>query len=713
MPELRVSPEELFARAVQRSRLGQQAEAEALCQDVLRQQPEHGSARALLALLRGEPGDPVAQGRLCVATGRPDQAVDLLQEAVRRGPDQALPLALLGTAHRLRGQAAEAARCYEAALALDPEEPHALVGQAVLYWQKGNSRAALDRLEGLVERTPDNLDAQMALGDLLFDRGDYIGAARHLGRLLDRHPHLLPARQSLARALSRKPVAVLALESGRHVEESFGHPDLEVEHLAQAAVVLLLRRPALQPLWSLPSGPEACRALRAGALDEVLADSFLHRVVGSGVLSDLTIERGLTALRQAVLERLEEEEGEPSEALAATAEALARCGWHNEFVFVVSPEEREILGRLGARDDRAAALGQAMYSTLTRPVEGLDELVQMHLTEPAVERALAAEIPSLTPVSHTVSAAVSQQYEENPYPRWRSLSRTARMRLGHGLQAFFPHWKAPASLARPRLLVAGCGTGRDLLTLASTWETSGCVGVDLSRASLAHARRMARQLGMDGVELYQADLLALGEWEERFDAVTCTGVLHHMEDPVAGWRVLARLLRPGGVMKVALYSERARDAFVAAQQWVRERGLPPTAEGIREARRQLAALPQDHPAWGSTTVRDFYYLSGCRDLLFHVQEHRFTLARIAEILPDLGLRFLGFETSGETRLRYDALFPHDPWRVDLLCWEKFEELYPSTFLTMYQFWCEKVDPEIQGQDPHASSGMALVRGRQR
>ena len=712
MSELSRTDQDLFASALQRARIGEGAEAKALCQDLLSREPENYSARSLLSLLDAEFSDDnlVEQGRLCLTLGRLHQAVRILEDAARKWPEQALPVALQGTAQRLLGRASDALDCYESALILDPEEAHALVGQAVLLWQRGNSSTALDRLRRIVEQSPDNLDAQMTLGDVLFDRGDYIEAVRHLGHLLDRHPHLLPPRQALARCLARKPVAVLALEDDRHVRESYSCPDIELENLAQASVVILLRSPELQPLWNLKAGAEACEALRSGELEEVLSHTFLQTAIGSGILSDLTLERGLTFLRWATLESLERGGAAANTSLSATAEALAQCCWLNEFAFFVSGEEIEILERLRARDDREALLGQAMYGPLTRPIEGLDSLVAWSLTEPAEEHLLAAEIPRLTPISHSVSAAVSQQYEENPYPRWRGLTRSAPMKLGHGLQSFFPHWTAPSALDRPRLLVAGCGTGRDLVTLASTWQTSGVVGIDLSLASLAYARRMSLQYGMDDIEFYQADLLALGDWEERFDAISCTGVLHHMEDPVTGWRVLSRLLRPGGVMKVALYSERARHAFVAAQDWVRKRGIPPTTEGIRDARRQLAGLPQDHPAWGATTVGDFYYTSGCRDLIFHVQEHRFSIARIAELLPQLGLKFLGFETNGEIRQRYDALFPHDGSRVDLLCWEKFEDIYPATFLTMYQFWCQQEEPVPSEEDPGAPSDIAGAEG---
>ena len=49
--------------------------------------------------------------------------------------------------------------------------------------------------------------------------------------------------------------------------------------------------------------------------------------------------------------------------------------------------------------------------------------------------------------------------------------------------------------------------------------------------------------------------------------------------------------------------------------------------------------------FGSWRVRysDFFTLSECRDLLFHVHEHRHTLAQIADFLTENDLTFLGFD----------------------------------------------------------------------
>ena len=39
---------------------------------------------------------------------------------------------------------------------------------------------------------------------------------------------------------------------------------------------------------------------------------------------------------------------------------------------------------------------------------------------------------------------------------------------------------------------------------------------------------------------------------------------------------------------------------------------------------------------------DFYATSSARDLMFHVQEHRFTLPQISKMISDFDLEFLGF-----------------------------------------------------------------------
>jgi SAM-dependent methyltransferase len=210
--------------------------------------------------------------------------------------------------------------------------------------------------------------------------------------------------------------------------------------------------------------------------------------------------------------------------------------------------------------------------------------------------------------------------------------------------------------------------------------------VDLSLTSLAYAKRKTRELGRVDIEYGQADILALGSLGRSFDLIEASGVLHHLADPLGGWRALLSLLRPGGFMTVGLYSELAREGIVAARAFIAERGFAPTAADIRRCRQ---ALLDDGRFRHAVASSDFFTTSGCRDLLFHVQEHRLTIPQIAAFLAENGLAFIGFDVDHLTTGRYRTRFPHDKSMADLASWNSFEHENPGTFSGMYQFWVQK------------------------
>ena len=90
-----------------------------------------------------------------------------------------------------------------------------------------------------------------------------------------------------------------------------------------------------------------------------------------------------------------------------------------------------------------------------------------------------------------------------------------------------------------------------------------------------------------------------------------------------------------------------------------------------------------------TGFGDFFSLSEVRDLVFHVQEHRFTALQIRSCLEELGLKFCGFE-SLDVVSEFKDFFGENADTCDLSLWQQFEERNPRTFLGMYQFWCQKI-----------------------
>jgi len=323
----------------------------------------------------------------------------------------------------------------------------------------------------------------------------------------------------------------------------------------------------------------------------------------------------------------------------------------------------------------------------------LRRVLEQQLQEPEEERRCGEAIKTLTSVSDGVSQRVRQQYEESPYPRWVKYPlNVVPVTVDGYLGSRFPR-AAFESLGKSnvdtQLLIAGCGTGQHSIEAALLFRGARVLAVDLSRASLAYALRKTQELKIQGIEYAQADILCMAGIERQFDVIESMGVLHHLEDPLQGWKVLLGLLRPGGFMRIGLYSERARQPVVAIRQTIAARGYAPTLQGIRECRQALRAETSLGDISSVLESVDFYSSSAVRDLLFHVQEHRFGLAGLKRILASLGLNFIGFELAPSVLQGYAQHQPQDLAMNDLDAWDAYEADNPLTFSGMYQFWVQK------------------------
>ena len=142
-------------------------------------------------------------------------------------------------------------------------------------------------------------------------------------------------------------------------------------------------------------------------------------------------------------------------------------------------------------------------------------------------------------------------------------------------------------------------------------------------------------------------------------------------------------------MKIGLYSEYARQFVVAAREFIEVQGYPHTRKGIQQCRQIIMNLPDNHPIKPACTRLDFFSTSTVRDLLFHVQEHRFTWPQLNDIIQSLGLELLGLILDRDTKLNYLTQFPQDPTATNLLLWDQYEQQNPDTFMGMYKFWVRK------------------------
>ena len=130
------------------------------------------------------------------------------------------------------------------------------------------------------------------------------------------------------------------------------------------------------------------------------------------------------------------------------------------------------------------------------------------------------------------------------------------------------------------ILVAGCGTGSHILS-TSRYKNSKIVGVDLSLASLGYAKRKVEELGIKNIEFLHADILQLNMLDKKFDIIESAGTLHHMKNPIEGFKILYDLLKPDGFLRIGLYSDIARKHVVEAREIIKKRNIVSSIENIK------------------------------------------------------------------------------------------------------------------------------------
>ncbi len=670
----------------------------------------------------------------CRALGRTEQVATHLEQAIKLRGDHVLAHVNLGNVRCEQGRPDEAIASYERAIALAPHFATAHSNLANLLLEQRRFDEAAQHLKQAIAAEPRNAEAHAALGAAFAARSNARDAIIHYKQALALRPDYPGVHDALGKVYAAAGELVLAVEAAQRALElhetdetrqSFAQCVRLVRFTSENEALCKLVLRALKEGWARPRDlvavsisaiklNTAVSSLMARTnltwpkrlpAEEMLAssdsaslarDQLLCALLESDLASDLHLERVLTNVRNAMLAN---RDSKPAEELLDFYCNVAQQCFINQYIFAETPDEAEQAHRLRASLQHALAAGEPCpvlwpvivgayfplheipnsKALLARSwPEAVHKLIVQQVEEPLEEQRVAATMPALTAIGGEVSRAVREQYEKNPYPRW--------VKAGPPVQPAVPV-EAGATSA-PEILIAGCGTGLSTIELARQAHDARVLAIDLSLASLSYAKRMAQKLGVANVEFALADITELGAISRTFDFIDASGVLHHLADPWHGWRLLLRMLRPGGIMQVGLYSALARQNVVAARALIAARGYPATPEGIRQCRQDIVV--SDDPLLKSVAQwADFFSMDECRDLLFHVQEHRIGLPEIRTFLAENGAQFSGFMLDAATLQRFAQRFPDRASLLDLECWHRFETEAPGTFSGMYNFRIRK------------------------
>lgn len=675
-------------------------------------------------------------------------ALAYYQRSVNAGCRDAAVYSNMGVLLKSLGSTEEAIRCQEKALELNPDYANAYTNLGSIYIQQNNLELAREYTLRSAEFDSTNWQVHLNLGIILRELGDPGSALKSAlrsieidSRIYDAWLSLAAIYQELNRDLDALQASVtahrLCTDNKGAVNNIYallqgigGAP--ENHHLLKEAYMLLAWRNDIchAKIGHVFLALYADRIDRAsgchdllsevdGDLLDLLSDSLFTRSLTLFVPTSAMIELFLTRLRRELL--LHASKGCPiPQSIRPAAEALAIQCFLNEYAYSVTKEEVSKLDELLVAvaenwemlHEFAPVIGcYRSLDSLERSIELLtsdrrqdghsEDMLYVQIQERIMQNRCRVNYRHAVTVKEEVGNDVKKMYEENPYPRYRYSDYTAiseRMPLAYYIRSestaadlSFSEVQAGLEGNRsPRILLAGCGTGNQVV-LASRYKNANIIAIDLSVSSLCYAQQKATFYGMNNISFINMDLLCSKTLGDSYDVIECSGVLHHLENPGIGLKYLTDQLEEGGYIKLGLYSELARRSIVEARSIIARYGLESTHDSVRKFRHDV--LTDKYPGLKDQLCSwsDFYSVSECRDLCFHVKEHRFSIEQLDELLRGAGLKFCGFMLKRSWRNLYHREFPQDTNMTSLDNWSIFEERHPSTFGEMYQFWAQKAN----------------------
>lgn len=243
-----------------------------------------------------------------------------------------------------------------------------------------------------------------------------------------------------------------------------------------------------------------------------------------------------------------------------------------------------------------------------------------------------------------MSDAVRRHYELYPYP-WYPLLAAVRCcdTYALNLTALWTRFNGTLPpLPAKRILVAGCGSFAPY-PFALANPDARITALDLSQPNLRRARLHCLLHGRRNVAFRCGDLLDPATTDGRFGLIDTYGVLHHLEDPMAGLQALAARLTEGGILRVMVYSRYARAEEESIRRAFRLLGVHDPVV----ARRLMArARPGSRLRGFMDASREATYDSGLADALLHPQVHTFRIDGFMELVRQSGLEPLLFAHDG-------------------------------------------------------------------
>ena len=590
--------------------------------------------------------------------GKTDVAQGLYNQVLKINPYHLSALNNIAVIFTNLKEYKKAKECCEKAIEINPNYADAHYNLGLIFHNLKDSQRAKACYEKTIEINPNFIAALNNLGVIFEELEEPQKAISYYERVTKFDPNYLESINGLYTLLRRYGSTFVDKNHLKNIclflfkKNNISHND--ISHNAQESLLTDKYENQIKEVINSESS-----LLTNQFVHNLLNEELFHLILQKSFITDKFLEKLLTKLRCEILFELNNNKlKEYFDFIISFAE---QC-WLNEFIYTDSEEEISKINKLKNKIEESNEINEIEIAILGCYIplnESIiitnklfyykstnilfNDLITIQIKEPLKEKELKKLIKSVYKINDFVSKRVQEQYEEHPYPRWRHTNKFLSKTFINSLNEEIASNKIIYNnkFNNPNVLIAGCGTGSHPIS-ATKYQNTNILAVDLSKSSLAYAKRKTEELGLKNIEYIHADILQLNKLNKKFDIIESSGVLHHMKDPIVGLKVLLDILEPHGFLKLGLYSKIARQHVVKARELIKEKNYKNTTKDIKNFRQDILDKKVDPLIQKVSTFSDFYSTSMMRDLLFHVQEHRFTIPQISEILKDQNLEFLGF-----------------------------------------------------------------------
>jgi len=671
-------------------------------------------------------------------------AENIYKKVLENNPDHFETVFYLGSLYLQMNNFKHAKIFLQRVLSIQPNMPGALINLAITLTELGEYKTSIEHFNKAIEIEPKSSIAHFNLGNVLCKSNEYLKAIKHYKQTIDIDENHILAHNNMCiafielgkpfeammcsrNAISIDPNYTLALNNMSILfketqflnlsEENniilknlmiflFKRNDINHKDLFRNAKKFLYFEKANINLKEIVNSESIL--LQNKSILSLLKNELFLLMMQKSLMADILIEKILLKLRKEFLYNYLNNKKNILKDNINFLISLAEQCFLNEYVYAQTNEEDNFIKSLVDEIIKSDKIDElkiiilgtyvplANYTNIANKLINyksknilFNDLIDMQIKEPFEEKNLSTSIPSLENVTNYVSKKVRDQYEKYPYPRWRyTYARSPGSFLKFVSNQIKPNKvEFNNNFQKPNVLIAGCGTGNHICQVAN-YLNANILAVDLSLASLAYSKRKTTELGINNIEFLQTDILNLSNINRKFDIIESVGVLHHMQDPYKGLSILKDLLEPHGLLLIGLYSEKARQEVIKAKEFVKKNKFANSFSGIRKFREAIFDEKNDLLLKKISNGKDFYSTSSVKDLVFHVQEHRFVLPQVLEMLEKLNLEFLGF-CNKIIKNQYAKSFPEDKKNILLDSWNEFEAKEPRAFTGMYTFWVRK------------------------